>query len=42
MCNIYQYLVGKVQVVNTVRVQRGEYQQFTGCLKYCNCETQIY
>jgi len=42
MCYIYQYLVGKGQVVIIVQVQRGECQQLTGCFKYCNCKTQIY
>jgi len=42
MCYIYQYLEGNGQVVNIVQVQRDEYQELTGCLKYCGCETQIY
>ena len=42
MCYIYQYLQGNDIVVTIVQVQRGEYQQLTGCFKYCNCKTQIY
>jgi len=42
MCCIYQYLVGNGIVITIVQVQRGEYQQLTGCFKQCNCKTQIY
>ena len=41
MCYIYQYLEGTGQVVNTVQVQRGEYEQLTSCFKYCNCERRF-
>jgi hypothetical protein len=34
MWYIYYYWVGKGQLVSTVQVQRVEYQQLTGCLKY--------